>query len=46
MYGIVRGVGGSGNTYIPELLCLPSGLQEMGTETFLQDFSKEKQTFL
>lgn len=30
------------NLNIPELLCLPSDPQEMGTETFLQDFSKEK----
>lgn len=27
---------------IPELLYLPSGLQEMGTETFLHNFSEEK----
>lgn len=30
------------NLNIPELLCLPSNLQEMDTETFLQDFSKRK----
>ena len=38
-------MGGEGvvfNLNVPELLCLPSDPQEMGIETFLQDFSKEK----
>lgn len=42
MHDVIYGKKHLNNLNLPELLCLPSDPQEMGTETFLQDFSKEK----